>query len=74
MIGPHGHHRWYLPADFRRSLACSGRSDATVKVYRKSFDSFWTWATDAETGERIPKCIEPATRRIRYANLRPFFT
>ena len=27
-----------------------------------------------ETGERVPKLLEASTRRIRYANLRPFFT
>ncbi len=30
--------------------------------------------TDPETGELVPKLLEPATRRILYANLRPFFT
>jgi integrase len=27
-----------------------------------------------DTGEQVPKMLEPATRRILYANLRPFFT
>jgi site-specific recombinase XerD len=93
--------------DFRRSLARRGRSEATVKVYRKSFEAFWRWAVpqgiedpaqvdhrtinawtdhlltapavrngrpivDRATGE--PKAIEPGTRRIRFANLRPFFS
>lgn len=97
--------------DFRRSLTRRGRSDATVRVYRKSFDAFWAWATaqgigdpgqvthtvinrwcdhmltepairngrpvlvvDPATGERAPKVLEASTRRIRYANLRPFFS
>jgi integrase len=29
---------------------------------------------NAETGEHEPKVLEASTRRIRYANLRPFFT
>src|SRR3546814_259911 len=93
--------------DFRRSLARRNRSDATVKVYRKSFDSFWRWAVergiedpadvdyrtindwtdhlitapamrngrvsiDKATGE--PRTLEASTRRIHFANLRPFFT
>jgi integrase len=98
--------------DFRRSLTRRGRSDATVRVYRKSFESFWGWATEAgiaadpavvdhtvvnkwcdfmlvepskrngrpilaaavDGAERVPKMIEASTRRIRYANLRPFFS
>jgi site-specific recombinase XerD len=32
--------------DFRRSLARRNRSASTVTVYRKSFESFWTWAID----------------------------
>ena len=97
-------------ADFRRSLARRGRSEATVLVYRKSFVPFWAWATSvgivdpAEvdhkvinawcdhmvtqvarrndrtiyetdmTGQSVPKMLEASTRRIRYANLRPFFS
>ncbi len=30
--------------EFRRSLARRRRSNATVTVYRKSFEQFWTWA------------------------------
>lgn len=30
--------------------------------------------TDPETGERVPKVLEPATRRILWRNLRPFFS
>lgn len=97
--------------DFRRSLARRGRSQSTVTVYRKSFDSFWRWAVDnsvtdpadvdyrtinawtdhllhspairngrpvvevdEETGEERPRMLEASTRRIRYSNLRPFFT
>lgn len=29
---------------------------------------------DPETGELVPKLLEPATRRILYSNLRPFFS
>lgn len=29
---------------------------------------------DADTGEHVAKLLEPATRRILYANLRPFFS
>jgi integrase len=29
---------------------------------------------DPDTGEHIPKLLEPATRRILFANLRPFFS
>lgn len=29
---------------------------------------------DPETGELVPRTLEASTRRIRYANLRPFFT
>ena len=32
--------------DFRRSLKRRNRSDATVKVYRASWESFWSWALD----------------------------
>ncbi len=32
------------------------------------------YVTDPDTGERVPKLIEPSTRRILYANLRPFFS
>lgn len=92
--------------DFRRSLARRGRSESTVTVYRKSYDSFWRWAIDqgvsdpAAVDYRVinawtdhlltaptirngrpvldaagqPRTLEPSTRRIRYANLRPFFT
>lgn len=92
--------------DFRRSLARRGRSESTVTVYRKSFESFWRWAvqlgiTDPEqvdykvinawtdylltapairNGRPVlgpdgePRTLEASTRRIRYANLRPFFT
>lgn len=92
--------------DFRRSLARRNRSEATVSVYRKSFESFWGWAipagiTDpaAVTFRQInawtdhlltaptmrngrpaldasgqPRTLEASTRRIRYSNLRPFFT
>ncbi|MDQ1478260.1 MAG: hypothetical protein QOE62_3489 [Actinomycetota bacterium] len=97
--------------DFRRSLARRGRSPATVTVYRKSFEQFWTWALennvepdpaavdgatinlwtdyllsapalrngrpilkpDAATGDLVARPIEASTRRIRFANLRPFF-
>lgn len=98
--------------DFRRSLARRNRSLATLEVYRKSFEAFWTWAiaagieadpaavdhrvinrwtdamltapvtrngevvftTDPNTGDKVPRLITPATRRIRYINLRPFFS
>ena len=30
-------------------------------------------AVDADTGEKVPKPLEPATRKILYTNLRPFF-
>lgn len=92
--------------DFRRSLVRRGRSESTVKVYRKSYDSFWRWATEqgitdpADVDYRTinawtdhllvapvirngrpsispdgePRTLEASTRRIRYANLRPFFT
>lgn len=33
-----------------------------------------TFVTDPETGTTVPKLLEPSTRRIRYINLRPFFT
>lgn len=94
-------------ADFRRSLARRNRADATLTVYRKSFDAFWRWAVaegisdpaevdhrvinrwtdymltapairngrpvvDRTTGE--PKTLEASTRRIRFSNLRPFFS
>lgn len=98
--------------DFRRALARRNRAEGTLSVYRKSFESFWTWATsegippdpaavthtivnrwtdhllevpvvrngrvveieDPATGERRPKMLEPSTRRIRFINLRPFFS
>jgi len=92
--------------DFRRSLARRNRSESTVTVYRKSFESFWRWATvegitdPAEVDYKVinawtdhllaapvvrngrpvlspngePRTLEASTRRIRYANLRPFFT
>jgi integrase len=33
-----------------------------------------TYITDPETGDQVPKLIEPSTRRILWANLRPFFS
>lgn len=30
--------------------------------------------TDPETGERVPKALEPSTRRILFLNVRPFFS
>jgi integrase len=30
--------------------------------------------TDPDTGEKVPKMLEPSTRRILWTNLRPFFT
>ena len=98
--------------DFRRSLARRNRSADTIKVYRKSYDTFWTWALgdgvpadpgavnaaiinrwtdhlldtpavrngrvieqlDPETGQPVPKMLEASTRRIRFINLRPFFS
>ena len=38
-------------ADFRRSLARRGRSPATVRVYRKSYEAFWGWATIEGTAD-----------------------
>lgn len=32
------------------------------------------WTTDKQTGEKIPKLLAPSTRRILWANLRPFFS
>jgi integrase len=99
-------------ADFARSLRRRDRSPSTIQVYRKSFEQFWSWATDAgiapdpavvdgdainrwtdyllsapairngrpvlkpnpETGDLVAQPIEPSTRRIRFVNLRPFFT
>lgn len=99
-------------ADFRRSLARRGRSAATVRVYRKSYEAFWGWAApagvstdpaqvdhtvinrwvdhmlrepavrngrpilaaDPDTGEPVPKVLDASTRRIRFTNLRPFFS
>ena len=99
-------------SDFRRSLARKGRSEHTVGIYRKSFESFWRWAddhqvppdpgrvrhgdinawvdwmleqpatrggrvqydTDPETGERTPRMVNRNTVRIRWQNLRPFFS
>lgn len=98
--------------DFRRALARRNRSESTLTVYRKSFESFWTWAlgegvapdpaavdrrtvnrwtdhlltvpvvrngrtvqtVDPVTGEPAPKMLEASTRRIRFINLRPFFS
>jgi site-specific recombinase XerD len=98
--------------DFRRSLARKGRSEATVVIYRSSFESFWRWAdangikpdpstvtytdvnrwvdwlleqtstrggraqyeTDPASGERRPRKVAPNTARIRWQNLRPFFS
>jgi integrase/recombinase XerC len=98
-------------SDFRRSLARKGRSDDTVEIYRKSFESFWRWGATVElppdpsavtykdvnawvdymleqpatrggraqyiadeAGERIPKKVTGNTIRIRWQNLRPFFS
>lgn len=98
--------------DFRRALARRNRSESTLSVYRKSFESFWTWALgegiapdpaavtsaivnrwtdhlltvpvvrngrvieveDPDTGTLVPKMLEASTRRIRFINLRPFFS
>ncbi|MGE3621904.1 MAG: tyrosine-type recombinase/integrase [Acidimicrobiia bacterium] len=30
--------------------------------------------TDPETGEKVPRLVTPSTRRIRFVNLRPFFS
>ncbi|HEX4492702.1 MAG TPA: tyrosine-type recombinase/integrase [Acidimicrobiia bacterium] len=85
--------------DFRRSRERKNRSAATLQVYRKSFEQFWTWALEAGVSPdpeavdhstinqwstylldapavrngRVVGTITPATRRIRFANLRPFF-
>lgn len=32
------------------------------------------FTTDPETGEKVPRLLTPSTRRIRYINLRPFFS
>jgi site-specific recombinase XerD len=99
-------------SDFARSLARRGRSGHTISIYRKSYDSFWSWAQnqglppdpsatnahqinrwvddmlskpasrngrivydlDADTGERTPRQVQANTARIRWQNLRPFFT
>jgi site-specific recombinase XerD len=98
-------------SDFRRSLARKGRSEDTVAIYRKSFESFWRWAdaasiprdpsavsyrdvnawvdwmleqpatrggrtqyTTNEAGERVPQMVTANTIRIRWQNLRPFFS
>lgn len=99
-------------SDFRRSLARKGRSEHTVGIYRKSYESFWRWAddhdlppdpgrvlfrdvnawvdwmldqpatrggrvqydTDPETGARAPRMVNRNTVRIRWQNLRPFFS
>lgn len=31
--------------DFRRALARRNRSESTLRIYRKSYDDFWRWAT-----------------------------
>jgi site-specific recombinase XerD len=46
--------------DFRRSLARRGRSAATVTVYRKSFEQFWTWALE-HGGEPDPAAVDYTT-------------
>lgn len=99
-------------SDFRRSLVRKGRSEHTIAIYRKSLESFWTWAegkglppdpgavthrhvndwtshlleqpatrggrvqydVDPISGAKEPRMVQPNTVRIRWQNLRPFFS
>jgi site-specific recombinase XerD len=77
-------------ADFARSLRRRNRSDATARIYRESFDRFWTWAADvgieadpgavttadvnAFTDKLVASGLVATTISIVWRNLRPFFT
>lgn len=70
-----GGERVELPAEFedhranvRRSLARRGRSDATVRVYRKSYDAFWGWATARSLAD--PAAVDHGV--ISRRDLRPY--
>ena len=77
---------WF--ADSSRSLRRRGRSQATIALYRRSFDQFWHWAErrQLEAIEHVNRDevnayldhlqdagLAPSTVSLRWRNLRPFF-
>jgi site-specific recombinase XerD len=75
--------------DFARSLRRRQRSERTVRIYRQSFDYFWSFAQAqgvSEPGEvtrdlvnawvehEQGKGVTPTTVALRWRNLRPFFS
>ena len=75
--------------DYARSLRRRDRSDATARVYRQSYERFWTWALTqglppdpaaVSTAminrwvDSVRDTVAPATVRIYWQNLRPFFS
>jgi len=75
-------------ADFARSLRRRGRSDATINLYRRSYERFWCWAienrgagpddvTTAEVNrwvDDLRATVAAQTVAIYWRNLRPFFS
>jgi len=76
--------------DFARHLRRKGRKPSTVEIYEKSWRAYWTWAAaqghtrdpstvtrqhiDAWVDTMLDGHLERSTIRIRWQNLRPFFT
>ncbi len=76
--------------DFARHLRRKGRRPATAAIYEKSWRAYWTWAADqghprdpstvtrqhvdAWVDSMLDGHLERSTIRIRWQNLRPFFT
>jgi site-specific recombinase XerD len=81
---PDGLEDWW--ADYARSLRRRDRSEATVRVYRQSYERFWRWALTHDLSgpgditttivnewvdhERTK--VAPTTVAIVWCNLRPF--
>lgn len=74
-------------ADYVRSLRRRGhgRSEETIKLYRRSYERFWRWAdlddpADVTTAtvnawvDNLRTALAPTTVAIYWRNLRPFFS
>lgn len=83
---PAGLEDWWT--DYARSLRRRGKSEATVRVYRQSYERFWRWGmthdltdpgdiTTAVVNEWVDHeraKVAPTTVAIVWRNLRPFFS
>lgn len=83
-----GLEEWW--GDFARSLRRRNRSDATVGLYRYSYERFWRWAVevgveadpgavttaivDAYTDKLLSTGLAATSVSIQWRNLRPFFS